>query len=69
MLQALRGDLYGLALQPDQNDGLTIFKTPFPRANRGDFPPGRGYLVADGRVTLLQVAEPDGSPAIGENSP
>jgi S-DNA-T family DNA segregation ATPase FtsK/SpoIIIE len=46
----------GIALQPDQETGSTIFSTPFPRANRADFPEGRGYLVGAGRAAVTQVA-------------
>jgi DNA segregation ATPase FtsK/SpoIIIE, S-DNA-T family len=48
----------GIALQPDQETGSTIFSTPFPRTNRADFPEGRGYLVGSGRVAVTQVALP-----------
>jgi S-DNA-T family DNA segregation ATPase FtsK/SpoIIIE len=46
----------GIALQPDQETGSTIFSTPFPRTNRADFPEGRGYLVGAGRVRVTQIA-------------
>lgn len=47
----------GLVLQPDGHEGEVIFRTPFPRARRSDFAPGRGWLVSGGRVTRVQVAE------------
>lgn len=59
LLTAARSGLQGLSLQPDQGDGLQLFKTPFPRVSRGDFPPGRGLLVGGGRATVVQVALPD----------
>lgn len=46
----------GLVLQPDEGDGLALFRTPFPRVPRGEFPAGRGYLVEGGRLTRLQLA-------------
>jgi S-DNA-T family DNA segregation ATPase FtsK/SpoIIIE len=48
----------GIALQPDQETGSTIFSTPFPRTNRADFPEGRGYLVGAGRAAVTQIAMP-----------
>jgi S-DNA-T family DNA segregation ATPase FtsK/SpoIIIE len=59
LLTAARSGLQGLSLQPDQGDGLQLFKTPFPRVSRGDFPPGRGLLVGGGRASVVQVALPD----------
>ena len=50
----------GLALQPDTNDGTTVFHTPFPpRLRRADFPPGRALLVSGGRTAVVQVANPE----------
>ncbi|MBO1741680.1 FtsK/SpoIIIE domain-containing protein [Leifsonia sp. TF02-11] len=46
----------GLVLQPDEGDGLALFRTPFPRVPRGEFPAGRGYLIEGGRLTRLQIA-------------
>lgn len=48
----------GIALQPDEMDGPSIFKTPFPRAARSAFPPGRGYLVDAGVARRLQICLP-----------
>ncbi|WP_377010342.1 FtsK/SpoIIIE domain-containing protein [Cryobacterium melibiosiphilum] len=48
----------GIVLQPEETDGLSLFRTPFPRVTRSDFPPGRGILVDSGRVTRVQVAFP-----------
>lgn len=56
MLSAVKADRYGIALQPDQADGDLLFKTPFPRVQRRDFPPGRGLLVSAGRSVRVQVA-------------
>jgi S-DNA-T family DNA segregation ATPase FtsK/SpoIIIE len=56
LLQAVRASRRGVALQPDQSEGLAVFKTPFPRVNRVDFPPGRGLYVSNGRVETIQIA-------------
>lgn len=48
----------GIALQPEETDGLTLFRTAFPRCTRSDFPVGRGFMVDSGRVTRVQVALP-----------
>lgn len=45
----------GLILQPDQNDGDNLFRTPLPRIRRGDFPPGRGFWVKAGKVFKVQI--------------
>jgi len=45
----------GVILQPDNLDGDTIFKTSLPRAARADFPPGRGYYIARGKFTRIQL--------------
>jgi S-DNA-T family DNA segregation ATPase FtsK/SpoIIIE len=56
-MQVVKSDRAGLALQPDQADGELVFKTPFPRVARRDFPPGRGLLVRGGRSARVQVVE------------
>jgi DNA segregation ATPase FtsK/SpoIIIE, S-DNA-T family len=43
-------------LQPEQTDGLVIYKTDFPKSRRSEFPPGRGLLVESGRTRLIQMA-------------
>lgn len=58
LLQAVKAARSGIALQPDQLDGDTVFRTTFPRINRSGFPEGRGLRVASGRVTRVQVARP-----------
>jgi S-DNA-T family DNA segregation ATPase FtsK/SpoIIIE len=57
LIGMVRASRTGLALQPDSYDG-GIFRTDFPKLRRVDMPPGRGLLVAAGRVTLVQVALP-----------
>jgi S-DNA-T family DNA segregation ATPase FtsK/SpoIIIE len=50
----------GLVLQPEETDGLALFRTPFPRMTRSEFPVGRGILVDSGRLTRVQVAFMEG---------
>jgi DNA segregation ATPase FtsK/SpoIIIE, S-DNA-T family len=57
-LGLVRGSRRGLALQPDQETGLGLFNTAFPRTRRADFPEGRGFLVGAGRAEVIQVALP-----------
>ncbi|MTE24449.1 FtsK/SpoIIIE domain-containing protein [Microbacterium sp. ZXX196] len=45
----------GIALKPDAYDGDTLFKVPFGRVKRADFPEGRGMFVQAGRAVLLQM--------------
>jgi S-DNA-T family DNA segregation ATPase FtsK/SpoIIIE len=59
VLQVLRSSRHGIALQPEQHDGEQVFKTPFPRVSRAEFPPGRGFYVRLGRATRVQCALPD----------
>jgi S-DNA-T family DNA segregation ATPase FtsK/SpoIIIE len=49
----------GLILQPDPDSGQTLLRTPYPRVNRSDFPPGRGIYISRGHVRIVQVAMPD----------
>lgn len=59
LLQAVKVSRLGIALQPDQADGDSLFKTSFPRLARADFPQGRGLLVAGGKARRVQVALPE----------
>jgi S-DNA-T family DNA segregation ATPase FtsK/SpoIIIE len=58
VVQVLKSDRTGIALQPDQNDGDLIFNTDFPRVTRVDFPPGRGFYVKSAKAYRVQVGEP-----------
>jgi S-DNA-T family DNA segregation ATPase FtsK/SpoIIIE len=58
LLGLLKSSRRGLALQPDQGDGSPVFRTPFPRLNRVEFPPGRALLVGGGTTAVIQVATP-----------
>lgn len=48
----------GIALQPDDVDGQSVFKQAFPRSNRSEYPPGRGMVVESGRAARVQLAKP-----------
>lgn len=45
----------GIALKPDSYDGDTLFKVPFGRVKRHEFPDGRGIFVQAGRAMTMQV--------------
>ncbi|MEA3075532.1 MAG: segregation ATPase FtsK/SpoIIIE, family [Actinomycetota bacterium] len=53
----LRRSRLGLALRPEPDDG-DLFSTSFPRRARIAPVVGRGYLVVDGDVEVVQVATP-----------
>jgi DNA segregation ATPase FtsK/SpoIIIE, S-DNA-T family len=59
LLNAAKSARSGLALQPEQADGLLVYKTEFPKSRRSEFPAGRGLLVENGRVRLIQIAIPE----------
>ncbi|WP_258566526.1 hypothetical protein [Leucobacter luti] len=56
LFTALKQPTWGLALQPDDSEGQSPFRESFGRVKRADFPPGRGFAVAGGRVTPVHVA-------------
>ncbi|MGO3320778.1 MAG: hypothetical protein ACTIL0_09760, partial [Microbacterium gubbeenense] len=45
----------GIALKPDGMDGDSLFKVPFGRIKRAEFPEGRGMFVQAGRAVLTQM--------------
>ncbi len=51
----------GIVLKPDTYDGEGIFKTPFGRVKRSDFPVGRGIFVQAGRAITMQMPFVSGS--------
>lgn len=59
LVQPFKADKHGIALQPDQLDGDTLFGTPFPRVRRAEFPAGRGLYVRSGTVERVQCALPE----------
>lgn len=58
-LQLLKTSRYGIALQPEQAEGQSVFRTNFPRVSRGQFPVGRGLFVVAGHATVVQIAQPE----------
>jgi S-DNA-T family DNA segregation ATPase FtsK/SpoIIIE len=48
----------GIVLQPEESDGISLFRVQFPRVTRADFPLGRGILVVAGQLSRVQVAFP-----------
>ncbi len=55
LVAEIRNGRRGMALQPDQLEGDVLFRTPFPRVQRTEFPVGRGMLVDRARVRRVQV--------------
>lgn len=51
----------GIVLKADAYDGDSVFKTPFPKVKRSDFPEGRGIYVQNGRTVTVQMPLVDGS--------
>jgi S-DNA-T family DNA segregation ATPase FtsK/SpoIIIE len=45
----------GIVLKPDTYDGDTLFKVPFGKLKRTDFPAGRGIFVQAGRTVTMQM--------------
>jgi S-DNA-T family DNA segregation ATPase FtsK/SpoIIIE len=45
----------GIVLKPETYDGDAIFKSPFGRVKRADFPVGRGIFVQAGRAITMQM--------------
>lgn len=45
----------GIVLKPDAYDGDAVFKVPFPKVKRADFPEGRGIFVQQGRAVTVQL--------------
>jgi S-DNA-T family DNA segregation ATPase FtsK/SpoIIIE len=59
LLQVIKASRCGVVLQPDQGDGDSLFRTPFPRVSRAEFCEGRGMFVRAGRARRMQVAQAD----------
>src|SRR5207248_9659751 len=55
---ALRRSRTGVALRPHVEVDGELWHTLLPRRGPQTFPPGRGYLVCDSGVELLQLATP-----------
>jgi S-DNA-T family DNA segregation ATPase FtsK/SpoIIIE len=54
--QSIRRSRLGLALKPNPAADGDLWQTSLPRRGPSFFPPGRGYLIADGNTELCQVA-------------
>ena len=50
----------GLALIPGDMDGDVLFGLSLGRVRRADFPPGRGFLIENGRARKVQIAREHG---------
>lgn len=50
-----KGGRKGIILKPDAFDGDAVFKVPFPKVKRADFPEGRGIFVQAGRAVTVQM--------------
>ncbi|WP_407650942.1 FtsK/SpoIIIE domain-containing protein [Herbiconiux ginsengi] len=55
LLAEVKNARRGILLQPEPVEGETVLRTALPRAARSEFPPGRGYLVAAGKATRVQL--------------
>ncbi|MGV9194888.1 FtsK/SpoIIIE domain-containing protein [Microbacterium sp. MC2] len=60
----------GIIIRPDAFDGDSVFKVPFPKVKRSDFPEGRGIFVQAGRAVTVQLPLVDAATLpVGEPSP
>jgi DNA segregation ATPase FtsK/SpoIIIE, S-DNA-T family len=64
-----KGGRKGVILKPDAFDGDAIFKVPFPKVKRADFPDGRGIFVQAGRQVTVQLPLLDASTLPVEPAP
>jgi S-DNA-T family DNA segregation ATPase FtsK/SpoIIIE len=55
LLAEAKGGRAGFLLTPDGLEGESILKTALPRVSRAEFPPGRGYFIARGKATRVQL--------------
>ncbi|BDV29704.1 FtsK/SpoIIIE domain-containing protein [Microbacterium terricola] len=55
----LKAGRHGIALRPDSYDGDSLFKVPFPKVQRHEFPVGRGLFVENGRIVTVQLPRTD----------
>jgi S-DNA-T family DNA segregation ATPase FtsK/SpoIIIE len=60
LLAEVKAARTGLLLQPETMEGEMILRTAFPRVARADFPTGRGFLVARGKVVRVQLPIAEG---------
>jgi S-DNA-T family DNA segregation ATPase FtsK/SpoIIIE len=73
LITEIRNGRCGILLQPETLDGEMLLRTPFPRIQRSEFPPGRGMFAARNQVARVQLPYVDAlEPAFGadgESSP
>jgi S-DNA-T family DNA segregation ATPase FtsK/SpoIIIE len=65
LLGEVKNGRRGLLLQPESVEGDLLLKTPLPRMNRAEFPPGRGVLIQKGGFTRVQVPLVDAGLPVG----
>ncbi|GAB2830500.1 FtsK/SpoIIIE domain-containing protein [Microbacterium insulae] len=51
----LKAGRHGIALRPETYDGDSLFKVPFPKVQRHEYPAGRGIFVENGRLVTVQL--------------
>ncbi|MCC2033612.1 FtsK/SpoIIIE domain-containing protein [Microbacterium allomyrinae] len=51
----LKAGRHGIALRPESYDGDSLFKVPFPKVQRHEFPAGRGLFVENGQLVTVQL--------------
>ncbi|MEH3052376.1 MAG: hypothetical protein PGN13_00010 [Patulibacter minatonensis] len=56
-VKELRKDGRGMLLDPNLDLDGDLLGVRLPRRSNAVFPPGRGYVVIDGKVVLAQVAQ------------
>jgi len=69
MVSDLKGTRRGLILAPEGPDVQMLFGASGPRLNRALTPPGRGFWIESGKVSVVQIPWMDGefSPDSGES--
>jgi S-DNA-T family DNA segregation ATPase FtsK/SpoIIIE len=55
LIGELKAGRHGIALRPDTYDGESLFKVPFPKVARHEFPAGRGLFVENGQYVTVQL--------------
>ncbi len=51
----LKAGRRGIALRPETYDGDSLFKVPFPKVQRHEYPAGRGIFVENGQLVTVQL--------------
>jgi S-DNA-T family DNA segregation ATPase FtsK/SpoIIIE len=59
LARTLRAPRFGLLLRPNPIDDKDVFGLPLPRVKSHLWPAGRGYVIDDQSVELIQVAYPN----------